>query len=375
MRIQSVDAFPVRYPTRGRFKFLEAPDGTPQGRAAVVVRLTADDGTVGWGESVPMPAWTYETLEGTTIAIREYFAPVLIGRDAYDLEGAHQAMNRVIKPGYTTGCPLARAGVDIALHDLCGKAMNVSLPQLWGRSAPETLTLSWTVNPSSLDQVDALIDQGWEQGFRHFNVKVAPDLKTDLELCRLVRDRVPDGFLWADANCGYDLATALKAAPRLADLGVDVLEAPVAPNQISGYQQLRAQGALPILMDEGVVSPRDLLEFFRLGMIDGVALKPARCGGLVSARRQIELLADAGLMFLGSGLTDPDVSLAASLALYGAYGLGFPAALNGPQFLDHSIVTNPFVPSGGSLPVPAGPGLGIDIDEDKLNAIRVDIQT
>jgi len=127
---------------------------------------------------------------------------------------------------------------------------------------------------------------------------------------------------------------------------------------------------IPILMDEGVISPDDLLEFIRLDMLDGMAMKPARVGGLLPARRQLEILEDAGLLFLGSGLTDPDLSLAASLALYGAFGLKFPAALNGPQFLDGSVLTEPLVPgSDGTIDVPSGPGLGVEVDEARLAAM------
>ena len=90
---------------------------------------------------------------------------------------------------------------------------------------------------------------------------------------------------------------------------------------------------------------------------------------MVSAVQQVEILEDSGLLFLGSGLTDPDVSLAASLILYGAYGLKFPAALNGPQFLGTSVVKEPFVPVGGKVPIPQGPGLGIEVDEEKLAAL------
>ena len=71
-------------------------------------------------------------------------------------------------------------------------------------------------------------------------------------------------------------------------------------------------------------------------------------------------------MFLGSGLTDPDLSLAASLALFGAYGLKYPAALNGPQFLQGSILKHPFAVSDGELAVPVGPGLGVEVDETKI---------
>ena len=124
-------------------------------------------------------------------------------------------------------------------------------------------------------------------------------------------------------------------------------------------------------MDEGVVSSVELEEFIKLDLLDGLAMKPARCGGLTEARRQIEMVKRAGLMFLGSGLTDPDISLAASLALYGAYDLNFPAALNGPQFLKGSILKQPFEVKNGELTVPAGHGLGVEVDEAKLRELIV----
>ena len=186
-----------------------------------------------------------------------------------------------------------------------------------------------------------------------------------------MRQLAPDGFLWVDANCGYDVDTALSMAPKLADMGVDVLEAPIRPNRIAGYQALARQGALPILMDEGIVAADELVEFIRLGMLNGVAMKPARCGGLMTARRQIELVKDAGLMWLASGLTDPDVSLAATLALFASFGQTRPCALNGPQFLAHSVIDAPFVPKDGQLAPPTGPGLGVTVNEAKLAAIAV----
>jgi L-alanine-DL-glutamate epimerase-like enolase superfamily enzyme len=156
--------------------------------------------------------------------------------------------------------------------------------------------------------------------------------------------------------------------PKLADAGVNVLEQPLPANRLTGYRELRKQGALPILMDEGVVSSAELVEFIKLGLLDGVAMKPARTAGLWDARRQIEILQDAGLLFLGSGLTDPDVSLAASLQLFAAYQLKFPAALNGPQFLQGSCLKKPLVVKEGTIEVPLGPGLGVEVDERKVRA-------
>jgi len=165
-----------------------------------------------------------------------------------------------------------------------------------------------------------------------------------------------------------NVATALQVAPKLAAIGVNVFEQPVAANRLSGFRELKKQGALPILMDEGLVSSVELVEFIRLGLLDGVAMKPARTAGLWDAKKQIEIVQDAGLLFLGSGLTDPDLALAAALGLYGAYGLKFPAALNGPQFLTGSFLKQPLVVKDGEIAVPSAPGLGVEIDDTRIRA-------
>jgi L-alanine-DL-glutamate epimerase-like enolase superfamily enzyme len=384
-RIERIDLYPVRYPMTGYFKFFSDPRGSA-GRAAVILRITTDTGLVGWGQSVPIAQWSYETLETVFIALRDYYKPVLLGRDPTDIEGAHAAMDAAIAPGFSTGMPIARAGIDIALHDLTGKLRGLPLAQLWahppsppsgeragvrGPSPQEnrnqrTLTLSWTVNVTRLEDVATVMEAGRGRGYRHFNIKVAPNPDFDVALAKAVRELAPDCFLWADANCGYDPATALAAAPRLADAGVDVLEAPIRPNWIRGYQALKKQGALPILMDEGVVSPIELEEFIHLDMLDGMAMKPARCGGLLSNQRQIELCLEHDLLWLGSGLTDPDISLAAMIGLYAAYNLEKPAALNGPQFLTTDVLDQPLRVENGQIHVPDGPGLGIAVSEEKV---------
>ncbi len=366
--IARIDLFPLRYPMAGYFKFFTGPHGSA-GRAAVVVKITDREGNAGWGQALPIARWSYETLETATVVLRDYYAPVLIGRDPADIAGAHAAMDEAVAPGFSTGMPISRAGIDLALHDLTGKRMKRSLAGMWGRKSGGPITLSWTVNVTALDDVGPLMEEGRKRGYRHFNIKVAPDPDFDVRLAREVRRLAPESFLWADANGGYMPESALIAAPRLADAGVDVLEAPLRPNRISGYQALKRQGALPILMDEGVVSPLDLEEFIRLDMCDGIAMKPARCGGLMSNRRQIEICRERGLLWLGSGLTDPDISLAATLGLYAAYGLEKPAALNGPQFLTADVLKRPLRIEKGRAYVPNGPGLGIEVDEAKVNEL------
>lgn len=372
-KIAQIDVFPIIYPVVGYFKFFENPGGAPMGRSAAVVKITADDDQVGWGESIPSHLWSYETLESVTTTLRSYLAPRLIGHDVFDVAGAHEVMNRSIAASFQTGQPIAKAGIDIALHDLAGRIIGRSLSEMWGRAPRESITLSWTLNPATLDDLDGLIDEGLERGYKHFNIKVGAGSDYDLPLASRTKERVPNGFLWADANGGMSRLDALELAPKLAEVGVDVLEQPLASNNLSGYRALKHQAALPILMDEGVVSPSSLIEFIRLDLLDGVAMKIPRVGGIMPAKRQIEMLEDADLMFLGSGLTDPGISLAATLQLYAAFDYVLPAALNGPQFLNASVLQKPIEQEGGTMLVPEGPGLGVEVDEAAVRDLIVDL--
>ena len=371
-KIAKIDLWPMVYPMKGYFKFFHG-GANKGGRAAVLVRITADDGATGWGQSVPIPRWSDETLETCVIAIRDYYTAALIGLDPADLPAVESALDHAIAPAFSTGMPIARAGLETALWDLLGRAENKPLHELWGKPAPEPLLLSWTVNTPKLEEVESVMGKGSELGYRNFNIKVGPDPEFDVKLARKVRELAPETFLWADANGGYDPAVAIAAAPKLKEAGVDVLESPVRPNQISTYQAMVKQNALPILMDEGVVSMTDLREFTKLGMMHGMAAKPARCGGLSTCRAMISFLEENRMMWLGSGLTDPDLSLAGMLAVYAAHGLKKPAALNGPQFLDGSILTQPIVVKDGFIHPPVGPGLGVEVDMEKVRALEVKV--
>lgn len=357
-----VEAAPYAYPVVGSFKFLRPDRSGRVVRPSVLIRLTDADGRIGWGQAVPMPSWTYETVETVMSTLAEHLAEALLGADPESIDEIHERMNRAIRPAFSTGQPLCKAGVDIACHDLAAKQRGCSVAELLGGVRQDSLTLSWTVAAADLDEVGRLLEEGRALGYRNFNIKVGPpqSLEYDLLLARTVREFAPDGFLWADANTGYEVEEALEAAPKLADAGVDVLESPLPPNRIRGYQRLRRQGALPILMDEGILSPVEAEEFAALGMLDGIAMKPARSAGLAPSKKIIEGLQEAGLWVLGSGLTDPDLSLAASLHLFGWAGIQKPCALNGPQFLEGFLAEGALAPTEGRFLLPKGDGLGIE---------------
>ncbi len=361
-RITKIELGRFDYAVAGEFKFFKPDADGRVRRPSVLVRLTDETGTEGWGQSVPVPTWTYETVEGVLTTLEHYLAPVVLGRDPADFAGLHAAMNTAIRPAFSVGQPLAKAAFDLACHDLVGRQRGVPAWQLFGppAKARDTLTLSWTVASPDRAVVERQLAEGRARGYRNFNIKVgAPQTaEYDLALARLVRAFAPDGFLWADANTGYAPAEALAMAPRLRDAGVDVLESPLPPTQIRGYQALKRQGALPILMDEGIVGPEVATEFIALNMLDGIAMKPARNAGLWPSVQIVRELQQHGLMVLGSGLTDPDFSLLGAAHLFAWSGIARPCALNGPQFLAERICSD-LMPAADILRLPTAPGLGI----------------
>ncbi len=357
--IRSVELARLDYALVGDFKFFKGAR-----RPTLLLRLTDEAGLQGCGQAVPVETWTYETVETVESTLEHYLAPALLGADASDLADVHARMERAIRPSFSVGQPLAKAAVDLACHDLWGKQAGRPVFELLGKKTADEIKLSWTVNAASLELARAQMEKGKAAGYDSFNVKIGPPQTPDYDrqLVRAVRDFAPRGFHWADANTGYELADALRMARELAEAGFRALESPLPPNRIRDYQALKKQDALPILMDEGIVSPVEAEEFAALGMYDGIAMKVARCGGLWHAARIVDMLRERSMLLFASGLTDPDLSLAASLHLFAAAGLARPAALNGPQFLEGRGVTDTRLRAAGDLiKVPGAPGLGIEV--------------
>jgi L-alanine-DL-glutamate epimerase-like enolase superfamily enzyme len=143
-----------------------------------------------------------------------------------------------------------------------------------------------------------------------------------------------------------------------------VIESPLSPHQIRGYQALKKQGALPVFMDEGIILDEVVEEFIALEMLDGITIKTARSSGIWQSQKIIRMAKKHNMALLGSGLTDPDISLVASLHLFVWADIDRPCALNGPQFLDNTLVKNGLEQREDMIQIPQTPGLGIEMQPD-----------
>lgn len=369
--VERVETFVVELPAIRSFG-ISGGSVTTAGKPVerVLVKVTAG-GVTGWGEATPTPSWTYETVESITSTIDRYLAPALAGRPAWDLDGAGAAFEKAINRGLSIGSPIAKSALDIALHDLLGRALGVPLGVLWGHRRIERIRLGWIVSGQSPREVRQAVEEGRAEGYSAFKVKVGlHDEATDAAVVAAVREAAPDAPIWVDANQAYTVGGALRMARRLADLDVAAFEQPLPANDITGLRRLRDHSPLPVALDESLRHPSDLATLVKLDAVDIAIAKVQRSGGLTLSRRLCQLAEDAGLQIMGSGLTDSDLGFAASLHLFAAFGVDTPVDLNGRQFIRSPYVGGTTVEvSGGTAAVPKGPGLGVEVDEDAVRAL------
>jgi len=366
LKIAKVEVFPVALPTIADFAVAGgsvARKGEPSIR--VLCKVTADDGTFGWGEATPIPSWTYETLESITSTIEKYLAPVAIGTPVWDTDGLQRKFDRAINRGFSIGMPLAKAAVDVAVWDLLGKALNMPVYALLGGKQVDEIELAWIVSTEGPGGAEASIAKGRDRGYRSFKVKVGlHGERDDIRAVERVRAAAGDGaFLWIDANQGYAVDEAIRVARELEQHDVAAFEQPLPANDIDGLRRVRQRSAIPIAVDESLRHPTDLATFVKLGAIDIAIAKVQRNAGITLSRRLCQYALDSGVRLMGSGLTDSDVGLAASLHIFSAFGIKAPADLNGRQFIESPYATLTVEVRHGKARVSNRPGLGVDVDE------------
>jgi len=188
MRIQTIDVFPLRLPMKAVLTLPRGPSRTlDEGKRTALVRITDGDGNVGWGEASPSRRWSAETLESAVSSIRSYLAPALIGHDLFDLAGAHAKMNQELASGLDPGQPIAKSGIDIALHDLWGKAVGQPIYKLLGGKVREGVRVAHMIGIMPNDDAVAEGEAAFADGIRAFQVKGGEDSARDVDLIRRLR--------------------------------------------------------------------------------------------------------------------------------------------------------------------------------------------
>lgn len=382
MKIRAVEAYPFRLPPRRAFKWagLNVDLG-----GFVLVRIETDDGLVGYGEATPLPDWggdwgrhSGETLATVAHLVNAVFAPALIGRDPTAVTAARLLLDRLV-----IGNVYAKCAVDIALHDLWGKATGLPIYKLLGGAVRDTVPVAHMIG--LMDEGDALREgvAAAADGVRSLQIKGGVDLDRDVRLTAALRHELGAGItLRLDANQGYGHAkTAVAAVRRLVDAGVDLVEQPTTG--LRYMAEVTAASPVPIIADETCWDINDAIDVSAARGADCLSIYLAKAGGFVGAG-SVARLAAAHLMrcdvngsiesAIGTAanvhfaLAHPAVDLGAVIAISAPAGR-HPCQVAGRYYEDDVLAEPMAVKDGAILPLDA-PGLGIVIDEAKLARFR-----
>lgn len=347
-RIPLADDFPVSYEEHVDTEHL-------------FVRLHTDAGLVGDGEGTALPWFTGETLEGMVAAAEDWLLPTVVGADLEAAAAAFDERSRAFP-----GNPGAKAAVDLALLDLRGKRAEVPVRELLGPTVREEIPLIYPIPGVSAERARELVEEGIEAGFDRFKIKATGDIDADVARIDAVTERLPEaGTARVDPNTSWQTAPrAMGVLERLAHPDrLEYLEQPVRPDRPADLRTLWESTGTPVFADEFVHEPRDVTRLGEEGLAAGCHLKLAKTGSLTQMASMAETanrygMAATAVSAFGTSLEATAICHLASVIRE------IPLACElDPGLIGEDPTTAPFE-IRPTIPVPEGPGLGIELSEE-----------
>lgn len=383
LRIASVEAIPLLapfsrlYPGGNVPEWLLRPAASHrtlrrEGQYSTLVRLRTEDGLEGVGECYGLPA-----PRVTAQIVRDILEPLFVGEDAHAIDRLwSKAFSSMSGGGQVRGYFLeAMSGIDIALWDLRGKALGIPVHRLLGGPHRERIAAYASPVPM-LTQPEESAEYAMKfvaEGFSAIKLKLGRGIATDLEHATAVRDAIgTDRQLLVDLNCAYTADRAVDVSRRLLDLDITWIEEPVAVDDVAGYQRLRSSLPVSVVNGETLFTRWDFREFLVAGAVDVVMPNLARAGGITESRK-IAALCETFHVDIAPHGVGSAIGLAAALHLSASVPNFRIYEYNRlPNPLRDALTIDPFDFDLGSLAVPTGPGLGIEIDWSAVDTFRAE---
>jgi muconate cycloisomerase len=372
LKITAIETVPVRVGVDRRVGQVANTKGFRFTSHLLLVFVRTDAGIDGIGEVNGSPDWSGETHLGAKALIEDHLAPRLIGEDPRRIRLCADKLGRTFANSF------AKAGLEMALLDILGKSLGAPLYQLLGGAVRGfDLPLRFPVFPvgpqASADVATRMVGEGC----RTIKLKVGHDpIDVDLERVRLVREAVgPDVRITVDANGAWSVNEAIRAAWRMEEYGVAFLEQPVHRLDLDGLARVRNQIRLPVMADESIFTVQDAIACLRKGAADIISVYPGKHGGILDTITIVEMAEAAGVhCAIGSNL---EWDIASSAMAHVAVALPniaierYASDIMGPFFHTEHALREPIHCSAGQITVPQRPGLGVEIDLDLLQPLRV----
>lgn len=337
-------------------------------QALVIVRLFCSDGIEGLGEATTIGGLSYgaESPEGMQLTIDTYLAPALLGRDAGAIHAAMHALDVV-----AYGNRFAKSALETALLDAQGKRLGVPVATLLGGAVTPTLPVLWTLasgdTAKDLAEAEELLAAG-----RHntFKLKIgrqepAADLAHVAAIRRALGSR---GRITVDVNQAWDESGAKRSLAALQEMGVDLVEQPIARDNRRGLARLTRRFTMPVMADEALGSVADAFALAEMRAADVFSLKIAPAGGLYNVLKTAAVAEGAGISLYGGTMLEGTIgTVAAAHAFSTLRHLSWGTELFGPLLLTDDIVQQRIDYRDGVMHLPPGAGLGLELDLEKFN--------
>ncbi len=359
MKITNVEVYPVKLQTArtmstAHYKSLRTTKD-------VYVKIETSEGITGYGATAPKYYITGETQEGCTALIREYFAPKLIGENPFNVEKIIALLDHIILFNNA-----AKAAIDLALHDLIGKALGVPVYDLLGgkvKSGIPAFDLIDLLPPSEAASVAA---KRVAEGVYDIKVKAGSTPEEDIARVAAVREAVGNSVkLRVDSNQAWSPKKAIEVIRAMERFGIEFVEQPVRFDDHEGLREVTSAVGTLIMADESIKTDTDAMKLMRDRAVDAFNLKIAKIGGLYKAKR-VAAMADMANMVCMAGCTlENNLVDTAAAHFYLSTRNVLYHEIKAPQLIVNDPASGLRI-SGGSVIVPAGPGFGLTVDEDAL---------
>ncbi|CAN7352521.1 muconate/chloromuconate family cycloisomerase [Bosea sp. LjRoot9] len=369
-RIEQVETFLIDLPT---IRPHQLSMTTMKGQTLMIVRIRTSDGIVGIGEGTTIGGLAYgpESPEGMKLAIDTYFTPVLLQCDANRVGLTMATIAKSVQ-----GNHFAKCAVETALIDVLGKRIGLPASEFLGGRCHDRLPVAWTLASGDTGQDIAEAEEMLAKR-RHniFKLKIGRgDPRQNIAHVAAIKAALGDrASVRVDVNQAWSEATASACLPLLADAGVDLIEQPIALKNIRGMARLARETSIAIMADEALNGPETAFQIASLAAADVFALKIEQSGGLFASAKVAAIAEAAGIGLYGGTMLEGAVGTIASAQLFSTFAkLEWGTELFGPLLLTEEILEEPLDYSEFSLGVPSGPGLGIALDEARVNRFRRD---
>ncbi|MEP0940608.1 MAG: enolase C-terminal domain-like protein [Rhizobiaceae bacterium] len=330
----------------------------------VVVRLTGESGTTGYGEASPWSVFT-GTPEASFAALDRYLRPHIVGQSLGSFETTMALTRRAV-----VHCTEAKAALEAAWLDLAGKVLSKPVWQLLGEQCRSTIPLSVSLANPDFDQDKALVERLVDDKVGLVKLKTGfKDHAFDMLRLEYLQTQHPELTIRVDYNQGLSVEAALKNVPEIDQLAPSFIEQPVAHYEFDAMAQLRDLTKTPLLADESVFGPHDMQRAIREKICDGVSVKIMKSAGMVQGMEVAKIAADAGLPAYGGDMFESGLAHLAGVHMIActpniSLGCEFYQAT---YYLNQDLMDAPFPIVDGHVIVPTGPGLGMDVNQKMLD--------